>query len=147
MSRLKVTAAFCLIGVINQVAMAQFPKSERVRLVYRAGTIPDPQAAHRVALALGEGKHIVVRLYSGKTHRGHIQSIDEGQFQVRLDRSDKLLAIQFDQVAYLEKNLTRKAKIALIAAAAAAAVVTILFLALEYGNIQALHGQRTAEAC
>ena len=147
MSRLKVTAAFCLIGVINQVAVAQSPNSERVRPVYRAGTIPDPPAAQRVALALGEGKHIIVRLYSGKTHRGHIQSIDEGQFQVRLDRSDNLLAIPFDQVAYLEQNLTRKAKIALIAVAAAAAALTIFFLVLEYGNIQAFAGRRTSEAC
>ena len=147
MSRLKVTAAFCLICVINQAAVAESPSSEHVRPVYRAGAIPDPQAAHRVALALGEGKHIIVRLHSRKTHRGHIQSIDEGQFQVRLDRSDRLLAIPFDQVAYLEQNLTRKAKIAIIAAAAVAAVVTILFLVLEYGNIQAFAGQRASEAC
>ena len=56
MSRLKVTAAFCLIGVINQAALAQSANSERVRPIYRAGRIPDPPAAHRVALALGEGK-------------------------------------------------------------------------------------------
>lgn len=133
-STMRATATLCLLSVINQTVLAQAQKGESARPVYRAGSLPNPTEAHRVALALGEGKHVVVRLQSKKTHRGHIHSIDRKQLQIRLDHTSRLLAIAFDDVAYLEQNLTRKAKIAIIAGVAGAAVLTVFFLWLEYGD-------------
>jgi hypothetical protein len=131
---LSVTAVLCMLGLTHQAATAHSVDLEKQRPVYRASKAPDPAAARRVALVLGEGKHIVVRLHSGKTHRGHIQAIDPSQFRVRIDRTGRSLEISFDEVAYLEQNLTRRAKIAIVAAVGAAAFLTIFFLWLEYGD-------------
>jgi hypothetical protein len=127
------TAAVCLLSVFAQAALGETSDARAPR-VYRARTNTDPAAARRVALALGENQHVVTRLRTGKTYRGHIVSIAEESLQMRLDRSNATLDIPFTEVTYLEQNLTRRAKIAIVAAAAGAAVLTIFFLWLEYGD-------------
>ena len=133
-NRFSPTAVVCMLALTYQAATAHSVDLEKQRRVYRARKAPDPAAARRVALVLGEGKHIVVRLHSGKTHRGHLQAIEPSQLRIRLDHTGRSLEVPFDEVAYLEQNLTRRAKIAIVAGVGAAAFFTIFFLWLEYGD-------------
>jgi hypothetical protein len=117
-TRKRITATVCLLCMLAQVAAqpagAQatiMPAVEPATRVYRAGKNPDPAMAREVAMALGTGRHVVTRLHTGKTYRGHIEAIDERQFSIRLDHNKGALTIPYADVVYLEQNLTKAAKI------------------------------------
>jgi hypothetical protein len=126
-------AVLCFLIVVGHATAEAMPPVRAPR-VYRAAKLRYAGAARGVALTLGENTHIVTRLKDGKTHRGHIMSVNEETLRVQLDRTGAALDIPYSEMTYLEQNLTRRAKIAIIAAAAGAAVATIFFLWLEYGD-------------
>ena len=92
---------------------------ETARRVYRSKGGRDPVAAHRVALALGPGHHVLTRVQSGKTYRGHIEKIDPEHLTLRLDRTGQSIAIPYMQIDHLEQNLSRLAKVGIVAAVGA----------------------------
>jgi small nuclear ribonucleoprotein (snRNP)-like protein len=96
------------------------------RRVYRSGKERDTTAARRVALALGRGHHVLTRVRSGKTYRGHIEAVDSHKFTLLLDHSGLVLPISYSEIDHLEENLSRAAKIGIVAAAVAAAVAIAL---------------------
>ncbi|MBK5292718.1 MAG: hypothetical protein JJE04_13690 [Acidobacteriia bacterium] len=75
-------------------------------------------AARRVALALGPGHHVLTRVRTGRTYRGHIEMIEEQNFTLRLDRSRQSIAIPYAEIDHLEQNLSLRAKIGIAAAIA-----------------------------
>jgi hypothetical protein len=101
---------------------------EPVKRVYRAGKNPDPAGARGVAMALGEGRHVVTRLHTRKTYRGRIEAINETQFSIRLDHNKGLMTIPYADVAYLEQNLSKRAKILIGIGVGIGAVLAALFI-------------------
>lgn len=67
----------------------------------------------RIAQALGTGRHVAVKLTSGTTLRGHLQSIDEDYFVLLPDRNRVPMTIAYADVQKLGPNLSRLAKIAI----------------------------------
>ena len=109
----RVPAAVCLLCFLTQIVSGQSigPEREPATRVYRADESPDPAVARDVAIALGKGRHVVTRLHAGKTYRGHITSIDPAQLTIRLDHKKGLLVVPYAEIAYLEQNLTKAAKV------------------------------------
>jgi hypothetical protein len=91
---------------------------ELARRVYRSTGGRDLAAAHRVAMALGPGHHVLAQVRGGKTYRGHIDSIGQTEFTLRLDHSARSMNIPFMEIEHLEQNLSLKAKIGIAAAIA-----------------------------
>ena len=113
-------------GAVGQAIVTPAPGP--AAQVYRAGRNPDPVLARAVATELGEGKHIVTRLHTGETYRGHIVAIDESQFSIRLDHNTQLREIRYADVAYLEQNLTKAAKILIGIGVGVGAVLAALYI-------------------
>lgn len=130
----RIIAASCLLCILTQGAAGQStasPGAEPAKRVYRAAKNPDPAIARDVAMALGRGKHVVVRLHTGKTFRGHIEAIDETRLSIRLDHNKGLLAVPYADLAYLEQNLTKAAKIWIGIGVGAGAVLAALVIWAE----------------
>ena len=108
---------------VNEVKLA--------KLKYRAKGTPDVVEARRVVLGLGVGHHIQVKTTAGKEYHGNIQVIDSDSFSMLPDRETAPVQIAFADVQYVEQNLSRGAKIAIIVVAGLA--VTALILAYGYG--------------
>jgi ribosome maturation factor RimP len=112
----------------RRIEYGQIASLELARRVYRSDGGPDPVAAHRVAVALGPGHHVLTRVRSGETYRGHIEKIDLQEFTIQLDRTRQLVVIPYAQIDHLEQNLSRAAKIAIAAAAIGVGVLVVIYL-------------------
>lgn len=99
------------------------------RRVYRSDDGRDTLLARRVATALGRGHHVLARVQSGRTYRGHINAVRPDGLTLVLDRSDRAVSISYGEIDHLEENLSRAAKIGIIAAVAGG-VVGIVLLAI-----------------
>jgi hypothetical protein len=73
-------------------------------------------------VGLGVGRHAVVR-FAGKELHGNIQSIAEASFTLMPDHDTAPVQISFDQVRYVEKNITLGTTIVLVILIVAAVVV------------------------
>lgn len=89
------------------------------RSTYRASRPPNAAEARGVAAGLGVGRHVAVRVTSGRTFRGHLQAINETHLVLRLDREARPIEIAYSDVLRLGPNLSTGAKIAIGLAAAA----------------------------
>ena len=103
---------------VNEVKLA--------KLKYRAKGTPDAVEARRVVLGLGVGHHIQVKTSAGKEHHGNIQAIESDLFTLLPDHQTAPVQIAFADVQYVEQNLSRGAKIAIIVLVVLAVTVTIL---------------------
>jgi small nuclear ribonucleoprotein (snRNP)-like protein len=112
---------------VNEVKLA--------KLVYRAKAAPDAVEARRVVLGLGVGRHIQVKTTAGKEYHGNIQAIESDLFTLLPDHQTASVQIAFADVQYVEQNLSRGAKIAIIIAAVAGAVIVVLMAAYESGAL------------
>ncbi len=117
---------------VNEVKLA--------KLKYRAKSTPDAVEARRVVLGLGVGQHIQVKTTAGKECRGNIQVIDSDSFTLLPDHQTAPVQIAFADVQYVEQNLSRGAKIAVIIAAVAGAVIVVLMAAYESGALGGMGG-------
>ena len=103
-------------------------------LAYRASGVPDPIAAGRVVAGLGVGHHIVVKTTDGREYHGNIQMIGEDHFVMVPDHQTASVQIAYTQVHYVEQNLSKGAKIAIVVAVVLA-VVVIAFVVSQRGKI------------
>jgi len=102
---------------VVQVKLASF--------VYRATGAPDPIAAGRVVRALGAGHQIVVKTTGGKEYHGNIQVIGEEGFDIVPDHQTASVPIAYTQVHYVEQNLSKRAKIAIVVGVVVAVAVVL----------------------
>jgi ribosome maturation factor RimP len=102
-------------------------------LVYRATGVPDPIAASRVVAGLGAGHHIVVKTTEGKEYHGNIQVIGEDYFVMVPDHQTASVQIAYTQVHYVEQNLSKGAKIAIVVAVALAVAVVVTVVVVKVG--------------
>jgi hypothetical protein len=100
----------------QRIDYVQIASLDLAKRVYRSDAGRDPVAAHRVAVALGPGHHVLTRVRGGKTYRGRIENIDPQYLTLHLDHSGQSVAIPYAQIDHLEQNLSRLAKIGIIAA-------------------------------
>ena len=100
-------------------------------LVYRAAGVPDPIAASRVVAGLGAGHHIVVKTTEGREYHGNIQVIGEEDFVMVPDHQTASVQIAYTQVHYVEQNLSKGAKIAIVVALVVAVAVVVTAVALK----------------
>ena len=127
----KLVSMISWVCILTQGALGQAivkPATEPPARVYRAGKNPDPVLARAVATELGKGEHIVARLHTGETYRGHIVAIDESHFSIRLDQNKGILPISYADVVYLEQNLTKAAKILIGIGVGVGAVLAALYI-------------------
>lgn len=94
----------------------------KVKSTYRASGPPNAAEARGVAAGLGVGRHVAVKVISGKTFRGHLQAINEAHFVLRLDRGATPIEIAYGDVQQLGPNLSKGAKIAIGLAAVAVGI-------------------------
>lgn len=104
---------------IRSFNYAQVASVDLARRAYRSNQGRDSIAAHRVAVALGPGHHVLTRVRAGKTYRGQIASVDREEFTLLLDHAKGSVAIPYVEIDHLEQNLSRGAKIGIVAAVAA----------------------------
>lgn len=108
---------------VVQVKLASF--------VYRATGAPDPIAAGRVVRALGAGHHIVVKTTGGKEYHGNIQVIGEEGFNIVPDHQTASVQIAYTRVHYVEQNLSKRAKIAIVVGVVVAVAVVLAVITVE----------------
>lgn len=113
-----VASALCF-NLAAQDASIQTTGAKPVRRAYRSSRGRDPVAAHRVALALGPGHHVLTRVRSGKTYRGRIDKVGQEEFTLLLDHAKGPVSIPYAEIDHLEQNPSRRAKIGIVAAIAA----------------------------
>jgi ribosome maturation factor RimP len=118
----------------RRIAYDQVARVTLASLVYRASGAPDPIAASRVVAGLGAGHHIVVKTTDGNTYHGNIQMIGEDHFVMVPDHQTASVQIAYTQVHYVEQNLSKGAKIAIVLAVVLA-VVVIGVAAATHGGI------------
>ena len=58
---------------------------------------------------------MLARVRSGLTYRGQIEDVNSQSLTLRLDRTGQLVVISYEQIDHLEQNLSRLAKIGIIA--------------------------------
>ena len=97
--------------------------------VYRASDQPDVVEAKRVVVALGVGKHAVVKVTGGKKLHGHIQAIEGDHFTLQPDNQPSPVQIAYSDVWYVEKNLSAGATIVLVILIGAAVLVAATVMA------------------
>ena len=102
--------------------------------VYRSDKERDMEAARRVACALGPGRHVLTRIRTGKTYRGNIATVSTEGFTLRLDHTDQSVHISYNEIDHLEQNLSRAAKIGILAAIAGVVVLIIILMQIEYDD-------------
>ena len=90
---------------------------------YTAHQEVDSQAARRVVMALGVGKHIMVNPTGAHAIHGNIQTIEADHFTVLPDRSTVPVTIAYNDIHHVEKNLTVGGTIVLVVLIVAALVV------------------------
>ena len=83
---------------------------------------PNATAARRVVTDLGVGQHVAVKLTSGKTVRGHVQTISADHVVLRLDREAGLMDIAYGEVQRLGPNPSQGVKLGIGVGVVAAAV-------------------------
>jgi len=99
----------------KRIDYGQLAFLDLTKRVYRSNAGYDPVAARRVAVALGRGHHVLTRVRGGKTYRGHIENIDLQYLTLHLDNNGQSVAVSYAQIDHLEQNLSRLAKIGIIA--------------------------------
>ena len=102
-------------------------------LVYRATGVPDPIAAGRVVMGLGAGHHIVVKTTAGKEYHGNIQVIGEAYFVIVPDHQTGSVQIAYTQVRYVEQNLSKGAKIAIVVGVILVVAVVVTAVVVKVG--------------
>ena len=114
----------------RQIAYSGVVDMQLAKRVYRAhDQPPDPVQAKRVVAALGVGKHIVVKTTGGQEFHGHIQVIEPDRFTMLPDRAAAPVQIAYNEVRYVEKNISLGSTIVLVVLIAAAVVVVSAVLA------------------
>ena len=110
-----------LLGA-RRIAYDQVAQMQLASRIYRASK-GGPEDARRVALALGVGKHVVVKMTGNRELHGHIQALDSDHFTLMPDRQAAPVQIAYNDVQHLEKNLSFGATIVLVVLIVAAVVV------------------------
>ncbi len=113
----------------REIAYTEVADLQLAKRVYRAHNQPDPTQAKRVVVALGVGKHIVVKTTAGKEFHGHIQIIESDHFIMLPDQAASPVQIAYTEVRYVEKNLSLGSTIVLVVLIAAAVVVVSAVIA------------------
>ena len=98
----------------RQIAYDQLADLDLAKRVYHAQGQPDPIEAKRVVVALGVGKHVVVKTSAGKEFHGHIQAIEPDNFTLLADRAVEPVQIPYGEVRHVEKNLSAGATLVLV---------------------------------
>lgn len=116
-----------------QVAYDQIAQVNLAKLTYRASRQSDPTEAKRVVAGLGVGRHIMVKTAAGQELHGNIQAIESDRFIMLPDHQNAAVQIAYSDITQLGPNLSRGAKIAIIAAAVGLAVVIIIYASIVRG--------------
>lgn len=128
-------SSFALIspreGSPRQIAYDEVTELKLAKSTYRASAPPNPEEARRVVAGLGVGKHIAVKVTSGKKFRGHLQAINEDHFVLFPDREAASIEIAYGDVQELGPNLSTGAKIAIIVGVAVTVLVVVMILAVR----------------
>jgi small nuclear ribonucleoprotein (snRNP)-like protein len=111
---------------LQRLGYDQLAEMRLARSIYKAPGLTDSAEVRRVAMALGAGRHVATRLAEGRTLRGHIQAIEQGHFALLLDEGGGLVQVPYSQVRYLEQNLSRGAKFAIIFGAIGGTILLVL---------------------
>lgn len=113
-------------GSPRQVAYDQITQLSLAKLTYRASRQSDPAEAKRVVAGLGVGRHIMVKTVAGQEIHGNIQAIESDRFTMLPDHQKATVQIAYSDITQLGPNLSRAAKIAIVAAAIGAVVIIII---------------------
>ena len=129
------TQSFDLISRRNRsplrITYDQVTQLKLAKLTYRASGPPNAEQARRVVVGLGVGKHVAVKVKSGKKFRGHLQAINEGHFVLLPDREAASIEIAYGDVQELGPNLSTGEKVAIIVGVVVAvAVIIVVVVAL-----------------
>jgi ribosome maturation factor RimP len=117
----------------RHIAYNNVNKVKLAKLTYRAKGAPDPAEARRVVLGLGVGRHIQVKTTAGKEYHATIQEINSDSFMMLPDHQTEPVQIAFGEVQYVEQNLSKGAKIAIIAVVAFIAALVIVQAVRTHG--------------
>ena len=104
---------------------------------------PNATKARRIVTDLGVGEHVVVKLTSNQTLRGHLRAVTEDHFVLLLDQVDKPLDIAYAEVQKVGPN-PEGGSVAIWGGVIAAAVV-FGYLVKKYGQRGGC-GQAAAQA-
>ena len=116
----------------RRITYDQVARVMLANLAYRATGVPDPIAACRVVAALGAGHHIVVKTTEGREYHGNIQMIGEDHFVMVPDHQTASVQIAYTQVHYVEQNLSKGAKIAIVVVVVLAVVAAVVASHAQY---------------
>ncbi len=94
---------------------------------------PKAAEARRIATDLGVGRHVAVKLTSGKTVRGHLQTINNEHFVLLLDQVATPMEIAYGEVEELGPNLSTGQKVVIGVVVVVAVVIVLAVVAFNRG--------------
>lgn len=113
-------------GSPRRIPFDQVTELKLAKSTYRSAGAPNPKEARRIAVSLGVGRHIVVKVAPGKTFRGNVRAIKEDRFVMLPDRKAQTVEIAYEDVQALGPNLSKGMKIAIVVGIVAAVTVGIV---------------------
>lgn len=93
-------------GSPRGISYDQVTELKLAKSTYKTRGAPNPDEARRVAAGLGVGKHVAVKVTSGKTFRGDLQAINEDHLVLLPDREAQTMEIAYADVQGLGPNCT-----------------------------------------
>jgi ribosome maturation factor RimP len=110
----------------RRIAFGEVAQIQPAKKDYRAAGVPDATEARRAVVGLGVGHHVMVRL-ADRVLRGHIGSIESGQFTLLPDGGAEPVAIEYASVHHVRKNPSTGTIVAIAVGAALATILIVVW--------------------
>ncbi len=97
----------------RRIAYARVAQVSLAKLTYRTSALPNAAEVRQVVIALGIGKHVMVRTSGGREYHGYTQAIEQHHFTVLPDDQGAPVQIAYSEVSHVERNMSTGPKIVL----------------------------------
>jgi len=116
------------------ISYEELAQVKLARITYNGSRGADSIEARRVITALGAGKHVVVRTAEKQEYHGNIQSIEPDHFMMLPDTQTAPVRIAYSEVTAAGPNLSKGAKITIIALIGVAVTVAVIAIIAVHGK-------------
>jgi ribosome maturation factor RimP len=113
-------------GAPREIAFNDLKKVRYPKRGYKAEAAPDGAAAKRMVVQLGVGEHIMVKVSPTEKVRGHIRAIQDDHFLIQPDGQTDTMAVPYDSIWKVNKNISFGATVAIVVGIAAAVVLILV---------------------
>jgi hypothetical protein len=115
----------------TSVAYDQVAQLKLARNTYKSKGTVDRNEVRRVLVALGVGRHIMVKTTAGEEYHGNILTIGNDSFKILPDHQSSSVEIPNDETLQLGPNLSTGSKVLIGVLVACAVLITVGVIVLD----------------